>query len=60
MTRLRTALRLLRCALFHDLRQRQGAWRCWTCHPIRHHTARSLAEYHEAVAEEARKEAPDA
>jgi hypothetical protein len=52
MTRLRTALRLLRCALFHDLRQRQGAWRCLTCHPIRHNAARSLAEYREAVGEE--------
>ena len=33
MTRLKLALRLLWCCLRHDVRQRQGAWRCLRCYP---------------------------
>ena len=35
MNRIKLALHLAWCALFHDMRQRQGAWRCWTCSPTR-------------------------
>jgi hypothetical protein len=37
IARLLTGLRLLRCAVWHDLRQRQNAVRCWTCHPPKKH-----------------------
>ena len=55
IARLLIGLRLLLFAVWHDLRQRQGAWRCWVCNPIRHHTAQSVAEYREAVGEEVQR-----
>lgn len=47
--RLRLAVRLLRCVLLHDVRQRQGAYRCWRCAPPKHKPEPLLEEIREEI-----------
>lgn len=53
-TRLRLAIRFAYCILFHDVRQRQNALRCWLCHPPARRPDPAVTSLLEGIAEELR------